>query len=232
MKENNKIVVYAKTLNPEYFDYQIYDIREDEGNEMIIDGKRDFMDIDNKDYLKAIKKAYEEYNLFSYEYYYHNSIAEFVKDILPKKENGKVYSPKELHIIENVLKNENMHTIICVCLSIITSKKYKWSALRGSMQSEYVEAYYPDTYSQAYVDFVEAWYFGTGTEVMIHDSDNEVKDANDIEGFTFYTATYNTDMLKEEIKQELGYKKDDEVEVVLRTYYNTTYVATDHYKRA
>lgn len=232
MKENtqNKIVIYAKTLNPETFDWRIYDIREDEYNMLIIDGGREFMDVDNNEYLKAIKEAYNDYNSSSLEYYYHNSIAEFVKDILPKKENGKKYTPKEIHDIEKYLKEEDLHTIICKCLSIITGKKYVWTALRGSSQGDYVEAYYPTTYSMKYIEFVEAWYFGTGTEIMVHDSDNEVHEESDIEGFTFYTASYKINDLKEEIKAELGYKKEDNVRVKLWLYKDSTYTRRDNYE--
>ena len=68
--------IYAKTLNPEAFDYRVYDIREDDGNDVIIDGGRDFTNIDQKGYLIAIKKAISSYNSWDFDYYYHNSIME------------------------------------------------------------------------------------------------------------------------------------------------------------
>ena len=92
--------IYAKTLNPESFDYLVYDIREDDGNEVIIDGGRDYISIDNKGYLAAIKKLINDYDSWDFDYYYHGSIKEFLSDMLPKKENGKRLSPqKDIHLI-------------------------------------------------------------------------------------------------------------------------------------
>lgn len=225
------IKIYAKTLNPELFDYRIYDISEDDYNEVFISGGREYCDIDNKNYLRDIKKVIEEYDSWSYEYYYQSSIKDFLEDMLPKKENGKKLSPKEMHIIETSLKNEKDEVI--TCLSIITGKKYHQTYLRGCCQGEVVTAYYPETISKQYIDFIEAWFFGTGTEIEIDDSDKEEIDSpEDIEGFTFYTATWGIENLKLEIKRECGYKDEDEVEVILWLYDKTIITKHDTYKRA
>ena len=222
--------IYAKTLNPEDFDYRVYNIEDDEYNEVFILGGRDFCGIDNKGYLSDIKKLIDEYNTYCYECYYHNSIKEFLLDMLPKKENGKKLSPKEMHQIEMALKREDDNVTTCVCLSVITGKQYEWRYLRGYCQGDVVKAFYPNTHSNAYIDFVEAWYFGTGTEVEIHDAKTEPTCPEDVEGFTFYTATWKIEDLKEEIKQQLGYKPDDEVEVVLWKYQKSTYTRHDCYE--
>lgn len=229
-----KKIIYAVTLNPEHFDYRPYDIREDEGNEVIIDGGREFSDIDQKGYLAAIKKVISGYSSWDYEYCYHNSIMDFLKDYLPKKENGKRLSPKEAGDIRVTLDLDDDEAIICRCLSIITGKPYACQGLRGYCQGDYVEAYYPcEPNITKYLDYVEAWFFGTGTEVMIHDEESEPKTAEEVSGYTFYTANWKTEDIKNEIKEYCGYKAEDEsVEVKLWLYDKTRTIHIDEYKLA
>lgn len=229
--------IYAKTLNPESFDYRVYDIREDEGNEVIIDGGRDFESIDQHDYLKKVKKLISGYSSWDFDYYYKGSIMDFLKDYLPKKENGKKLSPKEAHNIKtsiecwykDLLEEED---VICDCLSIITGKIYKHTGLRGCCQGDYVEAYYPVKENiRKYLDYVEAWFFGTGTEILVYDGDLTPESADDIEdGWTFYTASWNTEDIKEEIRSRSGASED--VKVVLYKYTNTRTIKYDEYELA
>lgn len=228
----SKQTIYAKTLNPEDFDYRVYDISNDDYNEVFISGGRYYCDIDNKEYLAKSKKVFEDYDSYDYEYYYHNKIMDFLNDMLPRKENGKRLSPREAHNLKVVLDKGDKEDAICECLSIITGKKYVHGGLRGCCQGDYVDAYYPEKTSQEYIDFIEAWYFGTGTEILIHDYKIPPKDESEIEGFTFYTATWGTEKLKREIKKECGYKDEDDVDVVLWLYDNSTYTRHDNYKRA
>lgn len=229
--------IYAKTLNPESFDYRVYDIREDEGNEVIIDGGRDFESIDQHDYLKKVKKLISGYSSWDFDYYYKGSIMDFLKDYLPKKENGKKLSPKEAHNIKtsiecwykDLLEEED---VICDCLSIITGKIYKHTGLRGCCQGDYVEAYYPVKENiRKYLDYVEAWFFGTGTEILVYDGDLTPESADDIEdGWTFYTASWNTEDIKKEIRSRSGASED--VKVVLYKYTNTRTIKYDEYELA
>lgn len=225
--------IYAKTLNPESFDYRVYDIRDDDGNEVIIDGGRDYHDIDNKGYLAAIKKLINEYDSYTYDYYYHGSIKEFLSDMLPKKENGKRLSPKEMAFLKQGLDNSQYanEEIICDCLSVITGKIWKCKGLRGCCQGDYVDAYYPvEDGITKYLDWVEAWFFGTGVEIMIHDEDNEPKDAEEVTGYTFYTASWRVEDLKKEIRDYVGAK--DDVDVKLWLYDKTRRILIDEYKLA
>lgn len=232
--ETEKTKLYAVTLNPEYFDYRPYDISEDDGNEVIIDGGGDFSNVDNKGYLKAIKQIIKEYNTYLYDCYYHESIMEMLRDMLPKKENGKRLSPLEAHNIEEALKNDKDVETICECLYVITGKIHCMRPLRGCCQGDYVEAYYPvEDGIRQYLDYVEAWYFGTGIEIMIHDEESEPKTAEDVSGYTFYTASWKTEDLKAEIKEQCGYKRnDDNVEVILWLYDKTRTIKIDEYKLA
>ena len=234
--QTEKTKLYAVTLNPEHYDYRAYDISEDDGNEVIIDGGRDFADVDNKGYLKAIKKLIEEYDSCSYDYYYKGSIKAFLSDMLPKKENGKHLSPNEIAFLKKGLEYSSYSNeeLICDCLFVITGKIYRHKGLRGYCQGDYVDAYYPveDGITQ-YLNYVEAWYFGTGIEVMVHEEENEPKSAEEVSGWTFYTANWKTEDLKREVKEQYGYKGDDDsIEVILWVYDKTRTIKIDEYKLA
>lgn len=230
--------IYARTLNPEAFGYRFYDISEDEGNDVIIDGGRNYQDTDSKDYLLPIKKAISGYNSWCFEYYYHNSIMNHLKDYLPKKENGKRLSPKEAHNIKMSIEcwNNNKlsyEDVVCDILNVITGQLWRHKDLRGCCQGDYVTAYYPVREKiKECLDWIEAWYFGTGTEVEIHEEEETPKSAKDISGWTFYTASWNTKDLIAEIKQQCGYKAEDDVEVKLWLYKDTRTIHIDEYELA
>lgn len=228
--------IYARTLNPESFDYRVYDIRENEGNEVIIDGGRNFCNIDSKGYLTKIKKMISEYSDYELQVYHNNSIMDFLNYYLPKKENGKRLSPKEIHNIEDVLKcygRDYEETAICECLSIITGKIYCWKVIQGCCQGDWAKAYYPvkDGITKC-VDWIEAWFFGTGTEVEIHDEEEKPNSAEEVSGYTFYTASWKTEDIIAEIKEECGYKAEDDVDVKLWLYKDTRTIHIDQYELA
>ena len=162
-------------MNPESYDYRVYDISNDDGNEVIIDGRRDFGDIDPDGELDKIKKAINAINDYDLEVYYDNSKKDYIKYglLTEGKDNGKDYSPKEVQVLWDALW-EGGEDSIATILSIIHCKRYEHTGLCGCSQGDYVEAYYPvKTTSKKYLDWIEAWYFGTGTEIMIHEGEDE-----------------------------------------------------------
>lgn len=222
-------MVYAKIRNPEWFDYRVYECDIDEN--IIIDGGKEFASI-NDEYLVRIKKMIDDYNCYDYDYYYEGSIKAYLYDMLPKKENSKRYSPKEIHDIKVKLDSNYRYysdyeeEVILKCLSIITGNAYGSYSIRGCSQGDYAKVYAPTSTSTKYLDYIEAIYFNTGNEIEIHDEDSEVNDANDIYGWTYYTTEWNEDDIKEEIASKCGCDKKD---VVL--YKFTGYSRVENYEK-
>ena len=170
--------------------------------------------------LKEFEKIESDkiFNIRDYEVFYHNSIKEFLEQMLPKKESGKPLAPCEVKYIKEALDSDDTERIILACLRIITGQQYTCSGIYGSCQGDYATAYYPDTkWYHKYINWVEAWYFGTGTEIQVNENtDEEVKEPEDIEGWTFYTASWRTSDLIREVREQFGYAPDDkQVKVVL-----------------
>ena len=185
--------LYAKTLDPEWFDYRDYEY-DFYDNNILVDGGRDFGDIDSDKHLKKIKALINDYNCYNYEVYYENSIKAYLNDMLPDKLNGKKLSPKEIHRIKQALDSDYRYysdyetSIIETCLSILYGKEYQATTIRGCMQSEYATLYAPvntDT------DYYEAIYFGTGTEVEIHDEPDYPRTPDDVQGYRVLITDYN-----------------------------------------
>lgn len=227
--------IFAKTLNPEHFDWRVYQDEIDFPDTIIIDGGREYSDIDLKGYLKSIKQLNREYMTYDYNYYYEGSIKSFLLDMLPKKENGKHLSPVEIKHIKDALDSDDEEAIIATCLAVIFGKAYKKFVLRGCCQGEVVYLYAPEEIPHQEVDWYEAWYFGTGTEIEVDDSGaEEITKPEDIEGFTIYTALWKDIDIKHEILKQCNIKEQDydQYEVVLWKFDGYVTYHIDQYKLA
>lgn len=222
------MTIYAKTLNPEDFDYRVYEGAIDEDEDIIIDGGRDFCGVNN-DVLKTINRLYDDYDTFDFESclkrYYGGSIMRYFKDMLGIKN----LTTKQAHEIKEGLEANKSSTYVA-CLSVIKGKPYEQFVLRGCCQGDVVYLYAPAIISQEYVDYIEAWYFGTGTEVEV--SEEDANSPDEVEGWTFYTANWKAEDIKKEIKNHCGYKDEDDVVVVLWTYKSSYNIRHDTYELA
>ena len=200
--------IYAKQLDPECFDYRVYEdyVRED----IIVEENRDYPGMHDED-LKSIKEFIDNYNCYDYNFYYEGKIKDYIYDYLPKKENGKKFSPIELHQLKQSLDDNDDEATILLCLSIIKGKEYEIGDIRGYCQGDWCRIYYPKDASQDEIDFLEAVYFGTGTEYEVHDEDTEVHNEDDISGFSILTAKWKTEDIKEEIASYVGGNPEDVV---------------------
>ena len=189
-------MIYAKTVNPEYVDTRMYldDIFEND-DYIMLDGGRHYISY-NDEVLNKIKDAIDNYYELEYHYNFH-TISEYVNWYLPKKKNKKAYSPRELHQIEEYIKQED----ILGLLSVIKGVQYKAVGLRGCSQGDYVTLYAPVNTNQEYIEYIESVYWNLGTEIIIHDDIEPVRKPQDISGYSFYSAEYREEELIEEIKQ-------------------------------
>lgn len=96
---------------------------------------------------------------------------------------------------------------ICELLGIVTGQEWSWRTLRGCCQSEWIEAFYPvNAWPGDSLNRFEAEYFNTGSEWIIHDSDEEPETPDEIEGYSMYCTTYNP---RDEIAEEHGVNPEE-----------------------
>lgn len=203
MKENKHNTVYAHIVAPEHYDYRDYEM--DVPTDVIIDGGRDFGDFDPDNELGKIKHAINDINDYDLECCFDNSKKEYLQYLLVnKKDNGKTLSPKEIQVLYDALWNGKEEDIAMI-LSIIHCKRYRHVAIRGCSQGDYADLYYPEkTTSQKVINWIEAWYFGTGYEVEIHDGKDIPTDYDEICGYIYLTTEWNEQGIIDEIKKSHG----------------------------
>ena len=199
-------MIYAKTLNPEGFDFKAY---EEEFDEVLIKG-RDYAL--NERHIEMIKYAKEDYdNGYTEAYYGNGNFRAWCDSVLPSKKDGTTYTEEEAKRIRDALKSRMAYAdFTALCLGIARGEEYEMTKIRGSVQREWANMYHPKSYSEKTVEYLEALFFNTGTEVMVDDGEEEHDNVDDICGSTFYcTHDWNADAIKSEIARNEGCKPEE-----------------------
>ena len=218
--------VYARQVNPAYSGEFIGDIfNYDEAfSEISVCGNRDYLErktavfervyevLRSGDLAEALEKVGEEYS-------WYKTATEAINDYL-RRYDGKPYSTNDIHTLKSLVeeyqtcRSDEENRIICAVLSLVTRKEYDYTTIRGCCQGEWNEVFYPvDKYSIEDIRTFETYYFNTGSEWIIHDSNEEPENPEDIEGYSMYCVTYD---VRKEIAESEGVKPED---VVLYEYH-------------
>lgn len=215
--------VYARTANPEFVNWESWMEPYIEDGRFIVDGGRDLVSF-NTDIFKNIKEVITDLDCYGY------NVSRAVAEEL-KKDNGKKFSPVELSKVKEAYTEDYSRdyekNFILICLSIIKGTPYEVFEIRGFNQGDYAEVYAPADTDREVIKDIESIYFGTGTEVIVHDAEEEPKDVSDISGLCLYTKAWDEDEIKQLVAEESGCKVED---VVL--YIFDGYTQTPKYKLA
>lgn len=110
------------------------------------------------------------------------------------------------YIDESSLDN----AFICDALGLITGRAWDWCTLRGCCQSDWQYCIYPaDEWNGASLERLEAEYFNTGSEWIVHDDQDAPDGPEDINGFSVYCTGWNDDQLRQEIADAAGGRPED-----------------------
>ena len=218
--------VYARQVNPAYSGDFIGDIfKYDEAFQNItVFGNRDLYGrktevfervyevLRSGDLAEALENVGEEYS-------WYKTATEAINDYL-HREDEKPYSTKDIHTLKRLVeefqtcRRDKENSIICAVLSLVTRLEYDYTTIRGCCQGEWNEVFYPvDKYSIEDIREFETYYFNTGSEWIIHDSEEKPENPEDIEGYSMYCVTYD---VRKEIAESEGVKPED---VVLYEYH-------------
>lgn len=101
-------------------------------------------------------------------------------------------------------------TIMCDALELITGRAWDHCTLRGCCQGDWQECIYPaDDWDGDALERLEAEYFNTGTEWIVHDGDTTPDGPEDINGFSVYCTAWNSDGIRQEIADAAGGSPED-----------------------
>lgn len=209
--------IYAIQQNNDYIETDYYFDFEEESKflKLAIIGGRNFKSFTFEEYNRA-ESNFDDF-LYQYElllnkdyYSRYSNLSELVNDIF-RKSNGKKYSAKEIHafrLLYQRIENEKKYDFddyACEFLKLITGNKYKKTAIRGDSQGDYAEVIYPETIDKETIDYIEACYFGTGTEYCIYEEETEeLLTVDELENsacdnYFDYTALWNAELYKQEL---------------------------------
>lgn len=108
-------------------------------------------------------------------------------------------------IMRNFVDERQAPEYYCKALRLITGRAWDYCTLRGCCQGDWQYCIYPaDDWDGASLERLEAEYFNTGTEWIIHDDENEPDGPEDINGFSIYCTGWNDDQIRKEIADAAG----------------------------
>lgn len=210
--ENKKI--YARQVPPEYQESPLQQCEEYPENVFVF-GNRHLIG-HRADEIDAIREALENIaaDFEESEKHPHGDFDawELVENYFPAKIDGTPWTVGDVFLIMGGALNlanypHEGKNIIADMLAIIYGEPFEGAFLHGCCQSDWQYCIYPAAYGDNFRDTFEAEYFNTGTEWIIHDSDDAPEEPDDIDGFSVYCI----DDPREEIAAEMGVNPADVV---------------------
>lgn len=152
---------------------------------------------------------------------FYKNATEAIEDFL-YREDGKKHGTKAIHKLKQLVtayttcKRSEEDDILCDVLSIVTAEKYTYQQIKGSCQGDWNYIYYPSgKISEESVDYIEACYFNTGSEWIIHDEETEPESPEDIQGYSVYCVGWNDEQIRKELAKAAKVKPE---EVIMFAY--------------
>lgn len=95
--------------------------------------------------------------------------------------------------------------VILDALRLKTGRRWDSCTLRGSCQGDWQECIYPiDDWNVERLERLEAEYFNTGSEWIVHDGPDDPDGPEDIDGFSCYCIAWNDSGIRQEIADAAG----------------------------
>ena len=213
------MTIYAKQISPEYqespfFNWDPADLYPG----VIFKGNRYFNSHTTPEY-DAIRNGLDELTncidtdgKFIYGIWYEN-MTEAVKSLIPAPQHKARYSTRDIKAWREIASEwyitTNENALICRALQLVTGKEYEYITIRGCSQGDWQEILFPvEEYDRNALDILEADYFNTGTEWIIHDESSDPEGPEDISGYSLYCYGWNTDQIRAEIADAAGVNPD------------------------
>lgn len=151
-----------------------------------------------KDVVERLKEvAYDSQN-------YYDSVEETLESYDWNKTNGEAWTAQELsrwtELFENTKDNEQNYI---AALQLLTGHEWAYITIAGNCQGDWQDVLYDtELYDKKDIKIIETEYFNTGSEWIIHDSNEEPGNPDDIAGYCFYAHAWDIDDIKAEIAKE------------------------------
>ena len=211
--------IYAKQVQPEYQEspFFLWDAAELYPG-VIFTGNRHYNSHTTPEYDKIRSGLDELTNTIDTEgnfirgYWYEN-LTEAVNDTMPAPLHKARYSTRDIKTWREIASEwyitTNENALICRALQLVTGKEYENTTIRGCTQSEWQEILFPvEEYNRDALAILEADYFNTGTEWIIHAENSTPESPEDISGYSVYCYGWNTEQIRAELADAAGAATD------------------------
>lgn len=222
----NTTKYWAREVDAERFNGSYYYNEDDAENENIwIGGNRRYMTF-NKDLIEDVERALDTVDY---------SDEEDIRYAFTKKDGSELLD-EQVNELKNLAEeyqtsgiNKDSYEIVADALTIIYDQPFSCKTIHGYSQSDWQYIIYPQDYSQKHIDYIEAAYFGTGTEFEVTTRkitsdkfDDEIADGYEV--VNIYTCAYETDEVKNDIARQLNVSKNEiGLLLISDTHHITTY---------
>lgn len=206
------IKLYARQVAPEYQKSPLWYFDELPSGVAIV-GNKYFREITFEEYDNIIENAddavycAEMIRQGKAEQINYDHIEDVVYDFfLPT--GDRLYSIRDIDDWKELLTDGSIKTdkdgFILEALRLITGLEYRMTTIHGTVQGEWNCVIYPAKYGEEFIGEIQADYFNTGTEWIVHDSDFEPEHPSEIHGYSLYCYSWNDSGIKREIAEGTG----------------------------
>lgn len=133
------------------------------------------------------------------------------------KANGTEITDENLKMLMDTRRKYASHSfvyydVLCKLLEIIYDEPFQFGTLKGYCQSDWINYICPASVSETKLNYIEAVYFGKGSEYEVSEEAYESLEAfESAGGYTYYIycAETNPQKIKQHIAEELGCTIDE-----------------------
>jgi hypothetical protein len=210
--------IYAKQVPPEYQESPLLsDIQHEPPENLYIFGNHHFTGCNADEMRKIYTELFEAADDLDGRRRGRSrelSWAETLADILPRESGDWTRADRVrwAHILRDyrLFYTSEKYNIICAGLEMLTGRAWDWRTLRGCVQGDWQYCIYPaDEWDAASLERLEAEYFNTGTEWIVHNDQDAPDSPEDIDGFSVYCTGWNDDQIRKEIADAAGGRPED-----------------------
>lgn len=208
--------IYAKQVQPEYQESPFFwgiDINAE------IFGNRRFQSITSElfdDLPGMIENLSCVWDNIQNGYYKNDNWADELRDVVPPvgredytRQERKYAWPGLLNRYGGGTLKSNLR-FWCDALELITGIGWNHCTLRGSCQGDWQYCIYPaDDWNGNSLERLEAEYFNTGTEWIVHDGEATPDGPDGITGYSVYCIGWNDDLIRMEIADAVGVSPEE-----------------------
>ena len=215
--------IFARQIHPQYQESPLYTFGFDEYfaelEPVAIDGNRDFYGHMCDEYA-ILKQNFDE-AASDYVWCIGENDPWPIQQVLDYydfvRTDGKPWTDEQLKLWEKLFSSDDCFgddEIILPALELMTGRKWARCTIHGLSQSDWQYLYYPADFSSKSVREIEADYFNTGSEWIIHDGEQDPASPEDISGYLQYCYDWSPEGIAKEIADACGVYPEDVVLVV------------------